>query len=51
MKDLLSDPSDADVYFQNFEGGLKDENCFRTFALWEKELQGLVKRANFARAD
>jgi hypothetical protein len=41
LKDLLTDPSHPDAYFQNFEDRLQEETCFETFALWEKKLQGL----------
>jgi Protein of unknown function (DUF2442) len=40
LKDL-SDPSNKDAYFQNFEDHLQDETCFRTFVRWEENLQGL----------
>ena len=40
LKDLLTDPSHPDAYFQNFQDRLQDEMCFETFARWEKELQG-----------
>jgi Protein of unknown function (DUF2442) len=40
LKDL-SDPSNKDAYFENFEEHLQDETCFRTFVLWEENLQGL----------
>ena len=41
LKNLLTDPSHPDAYFQNFEDNLQDESCFQTFNLWEEELQGL----------
>jgi hypothetical protein len=37
----LSDPSNKDAYFQNFEDHLQDKACFKTFVPWEENLQGL----------
>src|SRR6202034_4348995 len=40
LKDL-SDPSNKDAYFQNFEDHLQDKTCLKTFVLWEENLQSL----------
>jgi hypothetical protein len=41
LKDLLTDSGHPGAYFRDFEDRLRDPSCFATFAIWEKELQGL----------
>ena len=51
LKNLLTDPSHPDAYFQNFEDNLQDESCFKTYNLWEEELRvSILTPGSFLRA-